>query len=175
MENNQELLNFQEKLMNEFAEGFNNNPSTILVNEKLEKFQDFLQQKITETCSKQQQGYEKFGKAELQNNELKFTKIQGKEKEFDAAFESYLKCINPVVAYMIPIQSYLGSSAGLMTRSYENCFQSCTKTFNQLEDAKSCVRSCVEKNYANNFKANQSVISELVDNLMGELQKHKSI
>jgi len=175
MENNQELLNFQEKLINEFAEGFNNNPSTILVNEKLEKFQDLLQQKITETCSKQQQEYEKYGKAELQNNELKFTKLQGKEKEFDAAFDSYLKCINPVVAFMIPIQSYLGSSAGLMSRSYENCYQSCTKTFNKLEDAKSCVRSCIEKNYVNNFKANQSVISELVDNLMGELQKNKSI
>jgi hypothetical protein len=175
MENNQELLNFQEKLMNEFAEGFNNNPTTILVNEKLEKFQDLLQQKIVENCSQQQKEYERFGKADLVNNELKFTKFQGKERDFDAAFDKYLKCINPFVAYMIPIQSYLGSSAGLMSKSYENCFQNCARTSNKLEDAKTCVRTCVEKNYVNNFKANQSVISELVDNLIGELQKSKGI
>lgn len=170
-----QLADYQEQLAKEFEEKQRNNPNMILVSEKLAKLQDTIQQKIGESCGKLQAEYEKYGKADLAGTELKFTKYQGKEREFDAAWDSYVKCINPYMTFMFPLQTFLGSGADLMNRSYQFCVDNCATYSGNIDKSKACLKTCFDNNYANNARAFQASVADLVDLSVKEVQAYKNI
>jgi hypothetical protein len=169
------LLEYQEKLSGEFQEKLSNSPNSILLNEKLNKLGDTIQNKIGQACGREQAEYEKYGRADISGNEMKFTKFQGKENQFDGAWDSYVKCINPYTSLMFPLQSFLRSGADLLNRSYQLCVEGCANQRGNIDQTKTCLKTCFDNNYVNNAKAFQASLIDLAELSIKELQNNQYI
>ena len=175
MELNQDLVQYQQLLLNDFIKKQSNSPNSILIAEKLSKFQDQVGQRLGENCGKLQAEYEKFGNAEMQENEVKLTKIQGKEKDFDQAWDNYLACAQPILSALLPLQAYVATTNDFLNRSYQLCFSDCVSKQTDLQKNKECIKTCFDYNYENNYKAYEILLNEVVDLSMNDMQSNKNI
>ncbi len=175
MELNQDLVQYQQRLLNDFIKKQSNSPNSILIAEKLSKFQDQIGQRLGDTCGKLQEEYEKFGNAEMLENEVKLTKIEGKEKDFDKAWDNYLSCAQPILNTLLPLQTYVATTNDFLNRSFQFCYSDCVSKHADIQKSKDCIKTCFEYNYENNYKAYEIVLNEVVDLSMNEMQSNKNI
>lgn len=155
------------ELVSEWTNKLKDNPGTIILNEKILTLLRITEERIKSSCRTQIEEFEKCAKVEAKGNEIKITKIAGKEKEADKAIENLEKCRYPYSIFFLEFNNLNFFSQMTLSTQMDICFDECDSK--KDEDIKQCYTKCVDMTSRYTHKATSDLLKAAADDAINGL------
>ena len=161
------------ELENEFAVIVNDSPSTIMLNNKMRKFVQAIEEKTLSKCGGQIVELEKYATMENINGQTTLKRNIGMEADADRAIQNLQDCQAPFTNYMLALNMFSQYNLSLLSLSTDFCLDDCeARNINaEQSELKSCFRNCYDNSYKYVLRSAENLLSSQIDAANDELRK----
>jgi hypothetical protein len=160
------LINDLEK---EYTAIHKDSPSYILVDNKIKKFYQFVDEKTTAKCHKELNELQSYTKIEKEA----LLPIKGKEDQAKVAIDNFNSCQGDIGQYVLALGQFSEYNTSIVSGSLELCIDDCEKNINELGSAemRSCVKNCFNFTFNYSIKNVENLLKLQIDASLEELKK----
>jgi hypothetical protein len=158
-------------LEKEFSTIVKDSPSTIMLNSKMSKFVQLIQDKTMTMCNNQIAELEKYSTTEERDGQTELRKIAGKEAEADRALANLQECQAPLANYMLALNMFSQYNLSLLSSSADLCLDDCDSKNIADAELKSCYRNCYENTYKFTLRSAENLLNMQIDAAVEEINK----